>query len=193
MPFSIDPFSNRLPIGLALLSKAPAFLQPKCFRDIWAHSDSLSSHVALKLPGPAGLPGNELAYSIAKTGATLSFAHVPSPLASVIAKIRHTRYATWRRNPSHNSLFCQIPSVSSEELAIPRLARCEPSRLRCHGHSLLAAPAEPSAVSNSPSRLSRIFDSICFIFDLWARHWSVGRLLRLRRIPPRPHPSEGVG
>jgi len=44
----------------------------------------------------------------------------------------------WRRNLSHNSLSsCQIPSVSSEELALPRLIRCELSWLRCHGHSLL--------------------------------------------------------
>jgi len=38
---------------------------------------------------------------------------------------------------SHNSRFCHISSVSSEELALPRLARCELSRLSCHGHSLL--------------------------------------------------------
>jgi len=35
------------------------------------------------------------------------------------------------------SLSCQIPSVSSEELAILCLIRCELSRLCCHGHSLL--------------------------------------------------------
>jgi len=33
--------------ALALHSTAPAFLQPKSFRDIWALSDSLSTHVAL--------------------------------------------------------------------------------------------------------------------------------------------------
>jgi len=31
------------------------------------------------------------------------------------------------------------------------------------------------------------------IFDLWSRPWGVTRLLGLRGIPPRPHPSEGVG
>jgi len=35
----------------------------------------------------------------------------------------------WRQYFSHNSYFCQIPSVSSEELALPHLARCELSRL----------------------------------------------------------------
>jgi len=54
-----------------------------------------------------------------------------------IERIRYTRYSLWKRNLCHNSLPCQIPSVSSEELAFPRLIRCELSRLRCHGHSLL--------------------------------------------------------
>jgi len=38
---------------------------------------------------------------------------------------------------SRNSLPCQIPSVFSIEVALPRLIRCELSRLRCHSHSLL--------------------------------------------------------
>jgi len=42
----------------------------------------------------------------------------------------------WRRTLSHNSLSCQVPSVSSEELALPRLIRCELSQLRCHDHSI---------------------------------------------------------
>jgi len=45
--------------------------------------------------------------------------------------IIHTRYSLWRRNLSHNSLSGQIPSVSSQELTLPRLIRCELSRLRC--------------------------------------------------------------
>jgi len=60
----------------------------------------------------------------------------PKPVP-VIAKIRHTRCTTWRQNLSHNSLFSRITSVSSEELALPRLALCELSRYRCHGHSLV--------------------------------------------------------
>jgi len=34
--------------------------------------------------------------------------------------------------------FCLISSVSSEKLALLRLARCELSRLRCHGYSVTA-------------------------------------------------------
>jgi len=44
----------------------------------------------------AGLSGNELADLLAKIGAKLSFAHVPSPLASVIVKIRHMAYPLGR-------------------------------------------------------------------------------------------------
>jgi len=40
--------------------------------------------------GHAEFFGNELADWLAKTGATLSFADVPSPLAQVVSKIRHT-------------------------------------------------------------------------------------------------------
>jgi len=50
-------------------------------------SDSLSFRVALSfqwVSGHAGLPDNELADSLTQIGATLSFAHVPSLLGSVI-------------------------------------------------------------------------------------------------------------
>jgi len=123
-------------LALTLLSTAPAFLQPKSF---WHISDSLSSRVALSfqwLPGHAGLSGNELADSVAKIGTILPFTHVPCPLDLTIAKIRHTCYSFRRRNLSHYSLSCQIPSVSSEELALSHLIHCELFRLRCHSHSL---------------------------------------------------------
>jgi len=68
--------------------------------------------------------------------------HSPLPMLPalwlrLLPKIRHTRYSLWRRNLFHNSLTCQIPSVSSDELALPRLIRCKLSQLRCHGHSIL--------------------------------------------------------
>jgi len=97
--------------ALTLLSLAPAFLQPKSFWDIWDLFDFLSSRVALSFQcvlGHAELPGNELADALAKTGATLPVAHDTCPLA-----------------PAHNSLSCQIPSVSSEDLAFPHLTCCE--------------------------------------------------------------------
>jgi len=38
-----------------------------------------------------------------------------------------------------------------------------------------------------------VFGTASSIFDLWSRPWGVARLLVLRGVPPRPHPSEGVG
>jgi len=40
---------------------------------------------------------------------------------------------------SNNSLFCPIPSVSLEELALPHITRYELFRLRCHGRCHFAA------------------------------------------------------
>ena len=60
---------------------------------------------------------------------------MPSP--SIIAKVRYSQYRNWRRHISHSHLNFQAPEVSSEELLLSRSIRCELSRLRCHGHSLL--------------------------------------------------------
>jgi len=48
------------------------------------------------VPGHAGHAYNDLANSLAKTGATLSFVDVPNPLAPAIAKMRNPSYAIWK-------------------------------------------------------------------------------------------------
>jgi len=48
------------------------------------------------VPGHAGLSGNKLEGSLAKTRLTHSFFCASIQLAPVIAKIRHTRYSLWR-------------------------------------------------------------------------------------------------
>ena len=120
---------------------------------------------------------------------------------------------------SHLSLPPELPSpeVPSEEPLLSRPIRCKLSRLRCHGHRLLLSSylhrisrKEISACSacghplqdlshlildcpaSEPLRKS-IFGSSLSLLDLWSRPWGVARLLGLREIPPRPHPSEGVG
>jgi len=116
---------------------APAFLQPKFFWNIWALSGSLSSRVALSfqwVPGYDGLSGNEQAGSLIKAGTTLPFSHTTDPRH---CKDKAYHYSNWRRILYHNSLFFQISSVSSKELVLPLLIRCELPRLRRHGHSLL--------------------------------------------------------
>jgi len=127
MPLSIGIIPNRLQSTLALLSTAPAFLQPKSFWDICVRIRLLLLPCSFKLPV---CPRSRWISqdSLAKTGATLIFTHFPSPLIPVIAKIRHIPVMMPGDEISlTNSLFCQISSVSSEEL----------TKLLCHGHSLL--------------------------------------------------------
>jgi len=196
---------------LALLFTTTAFLQLQSFWDIWDLSDSLSSRVALSfqwVPGHAGLPGNEPADSFTKTGATSPLTHVPSPLAPVIAKFRHTHYPSWK-----TKFFSQLPPLpysfgSSEELALPVLpAVNRPGftatvTIQFKWFSLVLLPMQdkmedfflqrlqtPSAGSNSTPfwivrHLNLSSGTTSSIFDLWSRFWSVARLLGLRGIPP---------
>ena len=68
---------------------------------------------------------------------------------------------------------------------------------------LLVVPADTlyrtSIISSSTVLLLNHFANLSLaplsvsILDLWSRPWGVARLLGLRGVPPRPHPSEGVG
>ena len=117
----------------------------------------------------------------------------------------------------HSDLNFQVSEVSSEELLLSRPIRCEVSRLRCHSHSLLLSsylhriswkensacsacghPLQDLIISSSTVLRLNPFVNLSLalslsILDLWSRPWGVARLLGLRRVPPRPHPSEGVG
>ena len=167
--------------------------------------------------GQAVLPGNKNADLLAQAGASLPTNAIPCPLPPVVAKVRCFQYHNWRRHISHSYMNHQVPEVSLEELLLSRPIRCKLSRLRCHGHSLLLSSylhrisrKENSACSacghplqdlnhllldcpaSEPLRKS-IFGSSLSILDLWSRPWGVSRLLGLCVVPPRPHPSEGVG
>ena len=109
---------------------------PESLWNVW----SLSNNIILSfqwVPGHAGLPGNVNADLLAKAGASLPTDAIPSPLPTVIAKIRCFQYHNWRRHISHTYLNYQVPKVSSDELLLSRPIRCELSRLRCQDHSLL--------------------------------------------------------
>ena len=170
-----------------------------------------------RVPSHAGLPGNEKADLLSKAGASLPTDAIPCPLPPVVAEVHYSQYHNWRRHISHSHLNFQDPEFSSEELLLFRPIRCELSRLCCHSHSLLLSSylhrisrKENSACSacghpiqnlnhllldcpaSKPLRKS-IFGSSLSILDLWSRPWGVARLLGLRGVPPRPHPSEGIG
>ena len=62
-------------------------------------------------------------------------------------------FLDWRRTVSSKFFDTQVPSISTEELVLPRHARCIFSRLRCNGHSLL--------LSFYLSRIGRIENPSC--------------------------------
>ena len=108
-----------------------------------------------------------------------------------------------RSNSSRHTKFFDtlVPSISTEELVIPRHARCVLSHLRCNGHNLLLGSylsrigrienPSCSACGHSSQGTSHLIlhcpatDSLrCSLFgdslslyDLWSRPWVVSRLM----------------
>ena len=164
------------------------------------------------IPGHSFLPGNDLADSLAKAGASLDPSSISVSLTPLISSQRLSLYTSWRRSVQSGFFQHQIPTVSPEELTLPRSARCALSRLRCNGHSTLlnsylhrVGRAETPSCSNcgsEPQDLSHlvldcpvldplrraIFGHTPSLLDLWSRPWGVARLLGFRGIDPRPHP-----
>ena len=166
--------------------------------------------------GHSFLPGNDAADELARRGALLAPSAIPCSLSPLISCIHSRLISDWRRTVSSKFFDTQVPSISTEELVLPRHARCVLSRLRCNGHSLLLDSClstigrieNPccSACGHSSQDTSHLIlhcpatDSLrCSLFvdfltlyGLWSRPWGVGRLLGLHGLPPCPHPSEGV-
>ena len=141
------------------------------------------------------------------------------PLSLVVSlllpRIHSCLISDWRRTVSSKFFDTQVPSVSTEELVLPRHARCVLSRLRCNGHSLV--------LGSYLSRIGRIENSSCSAslvpghlsshsalssyglfapLTLWRLSVSVRSLAQTvgscwaSEAPwssAMPHPSEGVG
>ena len=60
-----------------------------------------------------------------------------SLVVSPISRVHSRLISVWRRIVSWKFFDTQVPSIFTEELVLPRHARCVLSRLRCNGHSLL--------------------------------------------------------
>ena len=169
------------------------------------------------VPGHSFFPGNDTADELARRGALLAPSAIPCSLSPLISRIHSRLFSDWRRTVSSKYFDTQVPSISTEELVLPRHARCVLSRLRCNGHSLLlgsylsrigriensscSACGHPSqdishlilhCLATDSLRHSLFGDSLS-LYDLWSRPWGVARLLGLHGLPPCPHPSEGVG
>ena len=78
---------------------------------------------------------------------------IPCSLSPLISRIHSCLFSDWRRTVSSNFFDTQVSSISTEELVLPRHARCVLSRLRCNGHSLL--------LSSYLSRIGKIENPSC--------------------------------
>ena len=163
------------------------------------------------------LPRNDTADELAKWRALLAPSVIPCSLSPLVSHIHSCLISDWRRTVSSKYFDTQVSSISTEQLVLPRHARCVLSRVRCNRHSLLLGSylsrigrienPSSSACGHSSQDTSHFIlhcpatDSLCHslfgdslsLYDLWSRPWRVARLLGLHGLPPCPHPSVGVG
>ena len=120
-----------------VLSFPPSFFLSQT---LWQICQELSFSCSIRLqwvPGHSFLPGNDAADGRARRGVLLAPSAVPCSLSPLISRIHSCLFSDWRCSVSSKYFDTQVPSISTEDLVLPRYARCVLSRLRCNGHSLL--------------------------------------------------------
>ena len=136
---SITFFSDSLSV-LSTLSAPLPYLTAKSLSNTQSLLNSLSQSKVVHLqwiPGHSSLPGNDLADSLAKAGASIDPSSISLSFAPLISFQRLSLYTSWRLSVQSGFFQHQIPTVSPEELTLPRSARCALSCSRCNRHSTL--------------------------------------------------------
>ena len=185
---------------LTTLSYFPFFLLPQSLSKIWQELSFLfSCSIRLQwVPGHSFLPVNDAADELARRGALHAPSTIPCSLSPLTSLIHSCLFSDWRRTVSSKFFDTQVPSISTEELVLPRHARCVLSCLRCNGYSLLLGSylsrigrienPSCSACGHSSQDTSHlilhcpVMDSLrCSLFgdslspyDFWSRSWGVG-------------------
>ena len=109
---------------LAILSSPPFFLLPQTLWQIWQELSSLSCSIRLQwVPRHSFLMGNDTADELARRGALLTPSAIPCSFSPLISHFHSSLFLDWRHTVSLKFFDTQVPSISTEELVLPRQAR----------------------------------------------------------------------
>ena len=204
---------------LAALSSPPSFLLSQTLWQIWQELSSFSfCFISLQwVSRHSFLPGNDTADELARWGALLAPSAIPCSLSPLTSRIHSLLISDWRRTVSSKYFDTQVPSIFTQELVLPRHARCVLSCLRSNGHSLFlgsyvsrigrienlsccacrhSSQDTYNLILHCPATGSlrrSLFGNSLSLYDLWSRPWGVSRLLGLHGLPPCPIPQKGSG
>ena len=182
---------------LITLSSPPSFLLSQTLWQIWQEVSSLS-YCFIRLQWASGhsfLPGIDAADELARRGALLAPSTIACSLSPLSSRIRFCLFSDKRRTVSSKFFDTPVPSITTEELVLPRLVCCVLSRLCCNGHILLLCcylsrigKIENSSCSASghssqdtsdvilhcpatDSLRRSLFGDSLSLYDLWSRPW----------------------
>ena len=110
---SITFFSDSLSV-LSTLSAPLPYLTPKSLSNTQSLLNSLSQSKVVHLqwiPGHSSLPGNDLADSLAKAGASLDPSSISVSLAPLISSQRLSLYTSWRRSVQSDLILVYVQYI----------------------------------------------------------------------------------